>query len=451
MDMAVAVAKARRLSRSVRGEVDHPWPVIWRDDGYSVTFARGPDPIGKPGGQYILTTLLPIRKEYEIWERTKHSCVQFCVGADVGADVNPQVMSAVAAEPPSNSRDNEATAYAVQETCVPTTSETVVALAAIAANAETHNDYTHGHVRRSSVPPVFPDANEQTTPKMVVPNITPKMNCDASPSSSNTISVEKNLIHEFSTSSTGSGTSGTSEALSEGDSDDAISLYSDTRVEEQWADAIRRGPAPSCSLSAAKEQNDICLDVVPAKRMTREGKVEQRTQENSPISTRWSRETKGEHATSGDDDDEPATGDDHERPHDERQEGQMPEAAVSKGSVKVEGSDRGEEEYTGQNAIAENRTKEVIFGTRAAPRDAEELPAYHDGHGRFIEGPKPPKKFSPRGVPSVFRQGSEATTSNSRRVHQQQLQQHVVHQQQLQQHVHQQQLQQHVHYVRFVR
>ena len=572
-----------------------------------MTFVRGPDPIGKPGGQYVLMSLLSAHEESEIWEKMKDSRVNFWVASDD----DPPLVSAVAAEPPSDSRVNEAATSTTPENCQPTTSEPVVAMAAIATMVEEwlmdtacpadlidekHTSNIKRHVRRNPNPPVFSTANGQTRPTMEVPITIPELNCDASPhvmkdspnvltigyrvveegygfrwdpysrkpilirpdgvevelfvrgycpylrsegaypamavivgknqpkqvkvvpwrstcfhpehsrsvndlfdtafsagavsipaegeclhlgayikgsgiavspetyqlsaitrrvndllayyspgfrwnnlriygSSSATlkampsnlgssmvmmfgdfegggfvsnasdfrlsktgmfaffdpkkaqrlektkgtrycviahqmaspallseedkrrlcilgfrsysIAVEKNLSHGHSTTSTRSGTSASSGALSEGDYDDAVSVYSDTGIDEQWADAIRRDSVPSCSLSAAGEQSDTGMKVAPAKKLTREEEVEQRKLDDKPLSVRYKKaETESEHATSGDDDaDESATGDDHERPQDEGKVGKEPKTPVSKGSSKVEVAERGEEGF----------------------------------------------------------------------------------------------------------
>ena len=62
-DNATAMAKARRLDKSVNGKSTLPWPVIWKDSDYAITFVNGPDSIGKACGEFVTPLLIPISQQ----------------------------------------------------------------------------------------------------------------------------------------------------------------------------------------------------------------------------------------------------------------------------------------------------------------------------------------------------------------------------------------------------
>ena len=70
-------ATARRLDKSVNGKSTLPWPVIWKDNDYAVTFVNGPDSIGKACGEFVTPFLIPISQQEALWQRKKEYPVHF--------------------------------------------------------------------------------------------------------------------------------------------------------------------------------------------------------------------------------------------------------------------------------------------------------------------------------------------------------------------------------------
>ena len=71
IDAAVALARAHCMAATANGKADLPWPVIWLKDNLSITFANGDDHLEKPGGEFVIQSLL---SPEEVEEFVKKTC-----------------------------------------------------------------------------------------------------------------------------------------------------------------------------------------------------------------------------------------------------------------------------------------------------------------------------------------------------------------------------------------
>ena len=96
MPLTVALARAHRLSHVVQGESDLPWPIIWKRDGPSLTFACTEYPLQAKEGRYVVPVNISEGEEAEYWGMSRHYPVNL---GDVPSS-EPDSLSEAEARPP---------------------------------------------------------------------------------------------------------------------------------------------------------------------------------------------------------------------------------------------------------------------------------------------------------------------------------------------------------------
>ena len=208
--LATALARAHRLSHVIHGESDLPWPIIWRQDGPSVTFACTEHPLQAKEGRYVVPVQIPKGEEAERWEKSRHYPVNL---GDVPSS-EPDSLSEAEARPPKCQID-DAERLNLLDGLQQTHHDPKVASPAVASLVDEwlmdtacpadliDKSYTRNltrHVRDSLNPPTFATANGQTSPSKEVSITIPELKADASPhimkDSPNVLTIGYRVVEE---------------------------------------------------------------------------------------------------------------------------------------------------------------------------------------------------------------------------------------------------------------